>query len=192
MSAIESPEFPRGIAYGSSFGPAWSTSIARNQGGFEVNNQNWSMPLYEGDVIHGVKNQTQLDQLLAFFHGTAGMHNSFRFHNKADYQATAGTNGTVVFISGSTWQMYKTYTYGALTFSRKISKPKSGVVIAGGGTYSYDTMTGVITKTAGADPTGWTGDFDFPVRFNTDKMLPTWIIFRHMEIGTLPIIEIRI
>jgi hypothetical protein len=41
MPFIESPRFPESIGAGSKFGPGYSTSIARNLGGFEMNNQNW-------------------------------------------------------------------------------------------------------------------------------------------------------
>lgn len=191
MAFKESPRFPENISAGSKFGPGYFTSIARNLGGYEVNNQNWSMPLYEGDVMFGCRTQVQLDRLLAFFHSVAGMHHGFRFKNFNDYRAT-GAEGTVVALGGGTWQMYKTYTYGAMSMARKISKPIAGATIAGGGTYSYSTTTGIITKTGGADPTGWVGEFDFPVRFNTDKMLPVWMTKELTNWTSIPIIEIRL
>lgn len=191
MAFKESPRFPESISKGSRFGPGYSTAIARNLGGYEVNNQNWSMPLHEGDVSHAVKTQAQLDDLLAFFHGVAGMHNGFRFKSENDYAVT-GSQGTVVALDATHWQMYKTYTYGALTMARKVSKPIAGASIAGGGSYTVDTATGIITKTGGANPTGWTGEFDFPVRFNIDKMLPMWVKIHLYEWTSIPIVELRI
>lgn len=191
MSFVETPTFPDTIAMGSSFGPGYSTAKARNQGGFEASNQNWAMPLYEGDVSQGARTQAQLDDLLAFFHGVAGMHNGFRFKNFNDYQAT-GAQGTVVALSSTTWQMYKTYTYGALTFARKISKPVADTVVAGSGTYTVATTTGIITKTSGTAPTGWTGTFDFPVRFDIDQMLPMWIAYKYYDWKSIGIKELRL
>lgn len=190
---IETPNFPDTIAMGSRFGPVYSTAKARNLGGFEVSNQNWAMPLYEGDVMQGARNQAQLDDLLAFFHGVAGMHNGFRFKNFNDYTAT-GAQGTVVQLSATTWQMYKTYTYGALSFARKISKPIAGSVIAGGGSYTVDTTTGIITVIGSPsfDPTSWTGEFDFPVRFDIDKMLPQWIAYKYYDWTAIQIMELRL
>lgn len=190
MPFIETPRFPENIAVGSKFGPVYNTAIARNIGGHEVANQNWSMPLHQGDVAHGVKSQANLDDLLAFFHGVAGMQNGFRFKNYADF-ATTGSQGTLTTLSATTWQMHKTYTFGALTMQRKIQKPIAGAVIAGGGTYTYSTVTGIITKSAGADPTSWTGEFDFPVRFNTDEMMPQWLSFGIFDMR-FPIIEVRV
>src|ERR1017187_919413 len=191
MTFVESPRFPESIGAGSQFGPGYSTAIARNAGGFEVNNQNWSMPLYQGDVIHGVRTQDELDDLLAFFHGVAGMHNGFRFKSFNDYKAEAG-QGTLVELSSTTWQMYKQYTFAAMVTARKISKPVAGATILGGGVYTYDTTTGIITKVSGAAPTGWTGEFDFPVRFNIDQMLPQWISFELYDWTSIPIGEIRL
>lgn len=192
MSFYDSPRFPETIAAGSKYGPGYSTSKARNLGGFEVSQQNWSMPLYEGDVRYGVRTQAQWVDLLAFFHGVAGMHNGFRFKNFNDYTVT-GSQGTFVQLTGSKWQLYKTYTYGALTKARKISKPIAGAVIAGG-TYTLDTATGIITAVGSPQPTptSWTGEFDDPVRFNIDQMLPEWILLEVYDMPSIPIVELRL
>lgn len=195
MPFVETPVFPEGLSAGSRYGPGYSTSAARNMGGFEASNQNWSMPLYEGDVGYAVKTQTDLNDLLAFFHGVAGMHNGFRFKNWNDYTVT-GAQGTVVALGSSRWQMYKTYTYGALTKARKISKPVSGTVaVAGGGSYSIDYTTGIITVIGSPTilpPTSWTGEFDDPVKFKTDKMMPQWISWELYSLESIPIVEVRL
>lgn len=192
MAFIETPRFPEGIAAGSKFGPGYNTSVARNLGGHEANNQNWSMPLYEGDVRYGVRTQAQWEDLLAFFHSVAGRHNGFRFKNFNDFDAS-GAEGTVTAIDATHWQLYKTYTYGAVSKARKITKPVSATIaISGGGSYTLDAATGIITKTGGASPTGWTGEFDTPVRFNVDRMLPTWKIFEQYDIEAIGIVELRI
>lgn len=193
MAFLESPRFPDDISAGSVFGPGYNTSKASNQGGFEMSNANWSMPLYEGDVGYQHLTQDQLDDLLAFFHRLQGMHDGFRFKNYSDY-AASGAEGTVVQLTAETWQMYKTYTFGAATFSRKISKPIAGVVISGSGSYSYDLTTGIITDNSSpaSAPSGWVGEFDCPVRFNTDKMLPQWITQEQYEWMSIPIVELRL
>lgn len=190
---VETPRFPTNISVGAKFGPAYSTSKARNLGGYEASNQNWLMPLYEGDVSHVAKKPALFEELLAFFHGVAGMHNGFRFKCYSDFRATAAQGTLVELTANTTWQMYKTYTYGALTKARKISKPvAAGMVINGGGSYSMDATTGIITRNSGANPTSWAGEFDFPVRFNTDRMLPVQIQADIHEWTSIPIIEIRL
>lgn len=192
MAFIETPRFPDKIAQGTQFGPGYSTAIARNIGGYEANNQNWSMPLYEGDVAHAAKTQALINDLLAFFHGVAGMHNGFRFKNFNDYTASVAQGTLTVIVADTTWQMYKTYTYGALTFARKITKPLATVTIAGGGSYTVATTTGIVTKTGGSNPTGWSGEFDTPVRFNIDRMLPISVTSDIYSLPAIPIVEIRI
>ena len=192
MSFIETPTFPNAIAVGSIFGPSYSTGSARNLGGYVFSNRNWTYPLHEGDVLPGVKQQSDLNDLLAFFHAVAGMFNGFRFKDWQDYQA-AGVQGTLINLSPTTWQMTKTYTYAAVSAVRKISKPVSGTaVISGGGTYSVDTTTGIITLTAGANPTGWTGQFDVPVKFAVDKILPKSLSWDVFDFQTVPIREFRV
>ncbi len=193
MEFIETPHFPESISAGAHFGPAYSTAVARNLGGKEVRNQNWSYPLCEGDVSYGVRNQAQLDDLLAFFHGVAGMHKGFRFKNFSDYQAIGAQGALTVITTDTTWQMHKMYTFCALAAPKRISKPvAAGLVVTGGGTYTVDLTTGIVTRTAGANPTGWQGQFDIPCRFNIDKMLPQWIAYKLYDWTAIPIVEIRL
>lgn len=191
MSFIETPSFPLGLAAGSRFGPGYSTRQARNVGGYRLANKNWTYPLHKGDVGYGVRSQAQLTELLAFFHGVAGMFNGFRFKNFNDYTVT-GSQGTLIAIDSTHWQMCKTRTYGALATQWKVYKPIAGAVIAGGGSYTYSTVTGIITKSSGADPTSWTGEFDFPVQFAVDEMMPEWIDFELYDWTSIPIIELRL
>lgn len=193
MAFIETPRFPTTISAGAKFGPGYSTSKARNLGGAEASNQNWLMPLYRGDVSHAAKTQALYDDLLAYFHGVAGRHNQFRFKNFGDFSATSAQGTLVELTANTTWQMYKTYTYGALSKARKISKPiATGMVIAGGGSYTLDTTTGIITRNSGANPTSWAGQFDTPVRFDTDEMLPVSITSALYEWTSIPILEVRL
>lgn len=189
---LETPRFPDRIAAAvSKFGPVYSTTIGRNIGGYEASNQNRTMALYRGDLVSGILDQDDLDEVLDYFHGMAGMHNQFRFKSFNCY-LVEGAEGTLEQLSATTWQMYRTWTIGAITRSKKISKPIAGATIAGGGSYSLDTTTGIITKNSGANPTGWTGEFDFPVRFDLDEMLPQWASFERYEIDSIPIQEVRL
>ena len=190
---VETPRFPDAIAYGSSFGPGYSTSIASNIGGDEASNANRSMPLYRGDVVHGVKTQVQLDDLLAFFLHVDGKHKRFRFKNFNDF-TVAGAQGILVAITANTtWQMWKRYTFGSITKDRIIQKPVSSTtIVVGTGAYSVDYTTGIVTRNSGANPTGYTSQHDFPVRFDTDEMLPSMETLDAFTWGPIPIKEVRI
>ena len=167
--AFVNERFPSDISYDAIERVRHSTNVIRVQSGARSANKNWAFPLREFDVSHALRIKTYADTLVAFNLTIAeGMANSFRFKAWADYKAAAGV-GIATLISGNTYQMYKRYTFGAFSKDRKITLPVSGtIVIAGGGTYSLDYITGIITNSAGAAPTGWSGEFDVKTCFAND------------------------
>lgn len=190
---IESPRFPEKISYGAVGGPEYSTDIVVVNSGFESRNQNWSQPLAKFDVSHGVKTQDELNVLVAFFRNVKGRAHGFRFKDWTDYRVAEGQGVLIPTGEANKWQLLKKYTSGAYDDFRVISKPvAASVVIGGGGTYTLDATTGKVTKTTGADPTGWTGEFDVPVRFDTDSMRTTIEQYRIFSWGQIPIVEIRV
>lgn len=189
---IESPRFPEKISYGAVGGPEYSTDIVVVNSGFESRNQNWSQPLAKFDVSHGVKTQDELNVLVAFFRNVKGRAHGFRFKDWTDYRVTEGQGVFSYNINGNL-QMQKAYTSGANTDYRWISKPVAGTITLGGtGSYTINYATGEVTVNSGADPTGWTGEFDVPVRFDTDTMRTTIEQYRIFSWGQIPIVEIRV
>jgi uncharacterized protein (TIGR02217 family) len=172
VAFYESPAFPRKLAYGLHAGPGYATDVLRLKSGSESRNQNWSLPLHVFDGSTTARTQAERDEIDAFFRAMRGRTHGFRLFDPGDNAVTtSGTDGIVTLISGSSYQLYKRYTSGAQSSDRKITKPVSGsTTIAGGGTYSLDTTTGIITHSGGAAPTGWTGSFDVPVRFDHDEL----------------------
>jgi uncharacterized protein (TIGR02217 family) len=169
MAFIESPRFPEYLAPGMVGGPSWRTEIVELMSGHEQRNAAWALPRQRYRInVHNLT-QTQIEGLIAFMRITQGRLNGFRFRDPADY-AAAGSAGVVTLISGNDYQLYKRYTSGANTADRKIIKPVRAISVAGGGTYSVNYTTGVVTRSSGAVPTGWTGSFDVPVRFGIDEM----------------------
>jgi uncharacterized protein (TIGR02217 family) len=171
---LETPRFPTSIALGSQGGPGFNTDVVVVASGAERRNQNWQTARARYDVRHGVKTRAQMRELIAFFRAMKGRLHSFRFKDHADYNVT-GSEGVLVAVSGASpavqYQLYKQYDAGSLYDLRKITKPVSGTVtLTGTGTYSLDYTTGVVTVSAGSPPTSWTGEFDVPVRFDTDMM----------------------
>ena len=193
MADLETPRFPDSVSAGSKFGPQYSTNVARNFGGKTARNKNWTYPLHVGDVSTGIKSQADLDNLLTFFHRAAGQYDAWRFKNWNDFDASGSEGILTVITADTTWQMYKRHTYGAATGDIIVQKPVSGTIsVAGGGSYTIDYATGIITKTSGANPTSWTGEFDFRCIFTVDHMVPPWLSFELYECEPFPIIEDRI
>jgi uncharacterized protein (TIGR02217 family) len=188
MSFIETPRFPDEIAYGSSGGPRWSTTVRTVKSGKTYRNQNWLYPLHGYNVLAGIKNQADYETLRQWFYAMAGRAHGFRFKDFADYKTSAysvavtPTDQAIGTGDGveSDFQMIKTYTIGTLTGTRKIVKPVSGtwtVAVAGAtaatGDYSVATGTGIITFATGAIPATGAAvtagfEFDVPVEFGKD------------------------
>lgn len=200
MAFIET-RFPVDIAYGSTGGPEYSTDIVVTQGGFEQRNANWSQARARYNVAHGVKTQTQLNTLIAFFRARKGRADGFRFKDWTDYRVTGqliGTgNGTAVAFS-----LCKTYSSGTSTEVRSITKPVAGTVniyensvLQSGSAYSVNTTTGVVTfVSAPANGVLVTADFEFdiPVRFDTDRLAATLDSYGSYSWNDIPLVEVRV
>ncbi len=192
--------FPDDIAYGASGGPAYSTSVVATASGFEQRNANWSAARGKWDVSSGLKQQAQLDLLIAFFRARKGKAYGFRFKDWTDYRATGQLLGTG---DGATkvFQLVKAYASGAGSEARTITKPVLGSVVPylGGvkqtSGWSINTVTGVLTfSVAPTQGVVVTADFEFdvPVRFDTDSMDVTIENFNLNQWSSIPIVEIRV
>jgi uncharacterized protein (TIGR02217 family) len=183
MAFLETPRFPDKISFGATGGPTWQTEIAALDSGYEYANQNWSQARARYEVGHDARLPELFDELLDFFMAVGGRANQFRFKDWSDFSATS-VQGVVSSLSPTTFQMYKRYTAGSLQYNRKIVKPVSGTVtVIGGSSPTVNYTTGVITVSSGT-PTGWYGDFDVPVRFDSDVMQAV-IINRSVQRGLI-------
>ena len=219
MAFLESPRFPTDIAYGSSGGPTYKTGVLVMASGREKRNIAWSQARHQYDVAYGVKSVAQLDSLLGFFHAVRGRAHSFRFKDFSDFHTATPSGHTVGGGPATTptaadqnigtgdgaekvFQLAKTYTAGALSLSRTITKPISGTILVAVNAvtqtetthYTINYTTGVLTFVA-APGNGlavtWGGQFDVPVRFDIDMLETTLDHFLH---GTtrVPLVEVRV
>jgi hypothetical protein len=92
--AFHEIQFPNDIAYGATGGPEFATSVVATASGYEQRNINWSAARGRWDVASGLKKQTQLDTLIAFFRARKGRAHGFRFKDWTDYKATGQALGT--------------------------------------------------------------------------------------------------
>ena len=204
MSFIESPRFPDVIAFSAVGGPGFSTNIITLASGYESRNINWTSSRYGYDLAIPVRTQAEVDVINAFFRNARGKANGFRFKDYSDFSAIASS---VMSITTSSFQLQKVYTSGSETNSRIITKPVADTIQIFVGTqevgsgfspgYVLDEETGIITFDD--DPGGtvtWTGEFDVPVRFDTDTL--QWrVVDRGSEgllyqVEQLPLVEIKI
>lgn len=197
--AFDDVRFPTDIAYGSGGGPEYSTDIVETLGGYEQRNSNWSESRAHYNVAHGVKSEAQLEALIAFFRARKGRAKAFRFKDWTDYKATAQAIATGNG-SATQFQLIKTYTSGAVTATRTITKPVSGTVklyLAGVeqlSGVSTDPLTGIVTFSAApGNGVAITADFEFdvPVRFETDRLSASLDEYGVSSWRDIPLVEVR-
>lgn len=202
MAFLESPRFPERIAYGAIGGPGFSTGVAVMASGREARNGNWQYPRHSWDVSHSIKSHADFEVLRAFFMAAKGRLHGWRFKDWADF-ACAETEGVVAEITSTTFQLQKKYVSGAQVSLREIQKPVSGTVavfVSGSpATFSVDATTGIVTIAAAPDAADvtWSGEFDVPMRFDTDELRGS-LVSRNPRDGILhswesiPIIEVPV
>lgn len=212
MSFLETPRFPVNISYGSRGGPNYSTTVITIKSGQETRNKNWLYPVHEYDVAYGIRELADLESLVGYFHAVGGRAYGFRYKDWIDYKSCvvadtpAATDQTIGTGDGSnvTFQIKKTYTKGALSQVRLITKPISGTVLISVDDvtqtevvdYTIDYTTGIVTFEVGSTPPDtelvkWGGEFDTPVRFDSDSLSTDYSHYQSGSIETM-LREIRI
>lgn len=208
MNFIESPRFPEDVSFGSTGGPSYRTTIVEMVSGREKRNIEWSLPRMKYNAAFGVRNLSDLEDVLAYFHACAGRGRAFRFKDWADFKsaaynaAVAATDQLIGIGDGAakTFQLVKNYSVGTLTLARVIAKPVIGTVkIAVAGVeqssgWTVNTTTGLVTFTAAPANLAEVRagfEFDVPVRFDSDE---TQLSHASWQNGTLslPLIEVRL
>ncbi len=175
MAFYESPRFPDRIAYGAAGGPEFSTEVVRTYKGGESRNGAWAYPRHSWDVSQGINGDADFAALRAFFMAARGRLHGWRFKDWADFTATHA-EGVVTGLTSTTFQLVKRYTSGSQSLDRVIYKPVTGTVeikVSGIVTAAtVDTVTGIVTigSAPSASAVTWSGEFDVPMRFDTDRL----------------------
>jgi uncharacterized protein (TIGR02217 family) len=199
MTGFHEVRFPDNIAYGTTGGPEFATTVVATGAGNEKRNVNWAEARGRWDVASGLKKQAQIEELIAFFRARRGKAYGFRFKDWTDYKATGQLLGTGDGVQ-TQFQLVKRYPSGSVTEIRTVTKPVAGTVRIYEGAveqhsgWSVNVTTGLITfTTATAAGVEVTADFEFdvPVRFDTDHMAVTIETFRLHRWQQIPIVELR-
>ena len=113
--------FPDNIAYGATAGPS-----SDHGGGDRRRARAAQRRLGRGarplGRVEGLKDQAQLDDLIAFFRARKGKAYGFRFKDWTDYKATGQLIGTGDGVI-KTFQLVKWYPSGSVIGLRTITKP---------------------------------------------------------------------
>lgn len=198
--AFHDVRFPDDIAIGATGGPGFSTEVVTLRSGREKRNVNWAEARGRWDVAHGLKDQGQLDRLVAFFRARRGRAHAFRFKDWTDFRLPRqaigeGDGATAAF------PLVKSYgDDGGYSAPRRITRPVAGTVrlwLAGVEQqtgFTVDHTAGVVTfaapPAAGATVEA-EAEFDVPARFDTDQMKVSVEAYDAFRWGQIPIVEVR-
>lgn len=175
------------IKYGSSWQDDYSVNIVTTSGGNEYRSLIHPLPARKFVLNYELDRDDMWTDLIGLWHRAHGKFAGFRArcHDEYSSNGAVGTptplDQSTLVLTATTRQLIKAYgldkTAGATGYAyRHVKKPVSGTVVAakngvtlGGGDFSVNTTTGVVTV-----PTAIITDvitagfqFDFPVRFNT-------------------------
>lgn len=189
---------PTNIEMGAVGGPEYNTTVNATYGGWEFRNVNWIYSRGRWDVAHALKYQSELDDLIAFFRVMRGRATGFKFREWVDYRLSS-TSGRVVAVDvvNHLYQITKAYTVGGQTFYRPIRKPvAAGLLVYVDGvlstTHDLNAETGVIEFETTPTNVSIVGEFDVPVRFDTDSMKVRIDAYNVFSWDQIPIVEIRV
>jgi uncharacterized protein (TIGR02217 family) len=178
---------PEHIERGSGFGPTFKNVIQEAISGNEQRFAQWGRCRSVGSISYGLQDSADRDgtfqAILAMWRAHYGSLRPFRFRDWSDYQATNEVFGTG---DGTTRAFQLTRTYdpsliltglaGSLFYVREIILLASTPVIKDNNvvTTAYTiSSSGLVTFTSAPANTHqltWSGEFDVPVRFDTDQL----------------------
>lgn len=209
MVSFHNVRLPVDVEQGAKGGPGFKTRVLELDNAEESRNAQWSKQRGNWDISYGIDSKSVLDAVKAFFYARQGRLYGFRFKDWSDYQITSQQQiGTGTSTTGSdgqqTFQVFKAYTDGTYTYNRTITRLVTGTVkVWSNGVLKTETThytvnydTGVISFVNPNRPT--TGqvvavecEFDVAVRFDTDNIEITSHTYDAIEIGSMPIIELK-
>lgn len=183
-------------------GPRYATTITTLRGGGEHRVKRWSSPLRQYSLGLGAREIDAVAEFEAFLHRTGGAFAGFRLKDWKDYksctpQATVSPFDQALGTGDGTtfwFRLNKSYP----DYTRRITKPLPETIrVAFDGaevddeTFFVDSVNGTVVF---VDPPAadveitWGGEFDVPVRFETDS-IDTSTFFHGM--GHVPSIDMR-
>lgn len=194
--AFDNVRLPEEIEQGAEGGPRFQTSVLALGTGSEQRNVDWVTQRLAWDISYGVDHKDDYMEIVKFFYARLGKARAFRFKDWTDYEVDNGLIG-IGDGSDTTFQLVKLYNSGAVTFSRKITRPVTGTVAVRvdgspvSPSINYDT--GIVTITpAPALGLSINADFEFdvPVRFDADQLPLVARTATVASISSIPVIEI--
>lgn len=180
------------VAYGFVGGAEWDTlEVPLDNGGVQ-RNANWRYPRHRYTADYKSLREDRRDAIIAAIMVCQGKAHSFRFKDYNDFELVAAPQAPNIGTS-EPLQLFKTYTFGGQTLTRRITAPLPGTVIKRDGVAvagTWDYLTGKFTPSApwAAGVHTADGEFDIWCNFANDYN-PFTINNWRMHTATIEIVE---
>lgn len=200
-------QFPECISFGSSGGPGFKTNVTEFDSGYVSVNKEWERLRARYSITFETATPEDIKQVEDFFYAAKGRAIGFRFKDWQDYQIVAQNIG---IGDGTTtaFSVFKRYTSGTRYYDRKITKLRKlasdgldmrvtvdNVLQGVGGQCHVNESLGIITFNVAPPPGAIVrieyGEFDVPVRFDTDELDISFDEFRQLSLE-VPLIEVLV
>ncbi len=207
VQAFDDLHFPLDIGRRAQVSPAFSTRVIESISGHEQRSTQWADARMRYDAGPGVRSETDVAALIAFFRARRGAARAFRFRDPFDNvsgdfgSAPAADDQALGLGDGarSEYALVKRYGNGVDAQTRRVTRPveetirialdgvvqTSGWSHAGLGVIAFETPPGAgVLVSAGFA-------FDVPVRFAEDHLEIDRETFAAGAVPSVPLVEIR-
>jgi len=194
VGEFDDVRFPIAVGREASVEPAFSTQIVTTASGAEQRNSDWADARLHFDAGPGVRSETELRELAAFFRARRGAAIGFRFEDPFDHDGEDQLIGTGDGVR-TAFALVKHYGGQERRITRPVAgtvrikvggaERSSGWVLGAYGSVQFDTA-----PAAGAEVRA-SFAFDVPVRFADDRLSFSRATFAAGDIPSVPLIEIR-
>lgn len=186
MSGL-TPVFPECPGYGFTAQPGYLVNIVRREGGFERSDRRWARPLLTISAAPmGPREEAVVQNILNFWHAMGGRATVFAFKDWTDYKScptyatpTALDAPLVAVTLADTstgYRLVKAYSIGSRMQLREITLPVGATILVSNESgdaqtdFIVDDDTGLMKPGGGftGTPTKWGGEFNVPVRFDSE------------------------
>jgi uncharacterized protein (TIGR02217 family) len=206
MQAFDDLSYPLPLGRGTTIAPEFSTQVMLTASGHERRNSLWSNARLRFDVGPGIRSETELGTLVAFFRARRGLARGFRLEDPSDFSSAGMTDVPTpqdqVIGTGdgarARFELVKSYGGGDDPQPRRITRPRAGTIrVSVNGTET----TAFLVEPLGtirldmAPPIGAVVragfEFDVPVRFAEDRLDISSAAFAAGEAPSVMLVEIR-
>jgi uncharacterized protein (TIGR02217 family) len=206
VQAFDNVSFPLSLGRGASISPGFSTAIVTTASGHEQRNIDWASGRLRFDAGPGVRSESDLETLIAFFRARRGPAKGFRFRDPFDHSShnMTGPPGALDQILGigdgvrTSYALVKSYGDGPDAEKRRITRPEPGsVVVAVNGLVVTGWSLGdggfiLLTSPPASGAVVSAGfRFDVPVRFSEDTLSIDAANWMAGDVPSVPLVEIR-